>query len=109
MKRSLIILVAALALTATAYLLCPRPELEAARSGSRAFFDSQGRLLRLTLAADDRFRLPCPLERIAPRLVETGSPGEGSTADQLGQKEETRAQGCVKRVLARFDWSVLVP
>ena len=70
MKRAGIIIAAVLALAATAYLLCPRPDLEATRPGSRAYFDSQGRLLRLTLAADDRFRLPCPLERIAPRLVE---------------------------------------
>ncbi len=70
MKRVLIILAAALATAAAAYLLCPRPDLDAVRPGSRAFFDHKGRLLRLNLAADDRFRLPCPLERIAPRLVE---------------------------------------
>jgi len=70
MKRMLIILAAALGAAAAAYLLCPRPDLETARARSRAVFDSQGRLLRLTLAADDRFRLPCTLEQIAPRLVQ---------------------------------------
>ena len=70
MKRTLIILAAALSVAAAAYLLCPRPNLETARPRSRAVFDSQGRLLRLTLAADDRFRIPCPLEQIAPRLVQ---------------------------------------
>jgi len=70
MKRGLIILAAALGVAAAAYLLCPRPDLETAHPGSRAFFDNQGRLLRLTLAADDRFRLPCALEQIAPRLVQ---------------------------------------
>ena len=70
MKRLLITLSAALAVAATAYLLCPRPDLETVRPSSRAFFDSRGRLLRLTLAADDRYRLPCALGRIAPRLVE---------------------------------------
>ncbi|WP_319521949.1 penicillin-binding protein 1C [uncultured Desulfosarcina sp.] len=70
MKRGLLVLAAAFALAAAGYLLCPRPELEAAYPQSRAFFDSQGRLLRLTLADDDRYRLHCPLEQMEPRLIQ---------------------------------------
>ncbi len=70
MKRGLLVLAAAFALAAAGYLLCPRPELEAAYPQSRAFFDSQGRLLRLTLADDDRYRLHCPLKQMEPRLIQ---------------------------------------
>lgn len=70
MKRALIIVAIALAAAAAAWVLCPRPVLEAAYPWSRAFFDAHGRLLRLTLAADERYRLPCSLDEIAPRLVE---------------------------------------
>jgi penicillin-binding protein 1C len=69
-KRGLLILAALLGLAAAGYLMCPEPALEDDYPRSRAFFDSQGRLLRLGLARDDRYRLFCPLERISPRLVE---------------------------------------
>lgn len=49
-------------------LLIPRPDLHHPRSTSRAYVDGQGRLLRLTLAADERYRLWVPLEQIAPEL-----------------------------------------
>jgi penicillin-binding protein 1C len=70
MKRGLIILAAVLGMAAAGYLLCPRPPLDDYYPRSRAFFDARGRLLRLALAADDRYRLPCSLERVSPRLVE---------------------------------------
>ena len=70
MKRVLIIAAAAMALAAVAWIGCPRPDLDDAYPHSRVFFDAHGRLLRLTLADDERYRLPCPLEAIAPRLVE---------------------------------------
>ncbi len=57
-----------LLLIAVAILAIPRPELLRYQSTSRAFFDRQGRLLRLTLADDDRYRLQVPLKNIAPEL-----------------------------------------
>ncbi|MEZ4484683.1 MAG: transglycosylase domain-containing protein [Syntrophotaleaceae bacterium] len=48
----------------------PKPELLRYQGTSRAFFDRQGQLLRLTLADDDRYRLQIPLAEIAPALRE---------------------------------------
>lgn len=48
----------------------PRPPLAAAFSTSRAVVDMQGRLLRLTLADDDKYRLWTPLPAMSPELVE---------------------------------------
>ncbi|MBC2743843.1 MAG: penicillin-binding protein 1C [Desulfosarcina sp.] len=70
MKRWLIIAATILGVAAAGYLFCPKPALEDYYPRSRAFFDTHGRLLRLGLAEDDRYRLYCPLNRISPRLVE---------------------------------------
>lgn len=71
--RSAVIL-AALAL---GVLLCavlirswPRPPLAETISSSTAVFDRNGRLLRLTLSADDQYRLWTPLDQITPELIE---------------------------------------
>lgn len=53
-----------------AWLLVPRPPLQDGLGFSRAVFDREGRLLRLTAAPDQRFRLWVPLARLSPRLVE---------------------------------------
>ncbi|MEN8170857.1 MAG: penicillin-binding protein 1C [Pseudomonadota bacterium] len=50
----------------TAYLLAPRPDLYGDTSYSSAWFDRNGRLLRLGLAEDDRYRLKVGLEQVAP-------------------------------------------
>lgn len=55
---------------AVAWLLLPRPPLREGLGFSRAVFDREGRLLRLTLAPDERYRLWVPLGRISPRMVE---------------------------------------
>ena len=52
------------------WLLVPRPPLREGLGFSRAVFDREGRLLRLTAAQDGRYRLWVPLARISPRLVE---------------------------------------
>ena len=70
MKRWLIIVVSVLGVAAAGYRFCPKPALDDYYPRSRAFFDNHGRLLRLGLAQDDRYRLYCPLDRISPRLVE---------------------------------------
>jgi len=48
----------------------PRPELLRHQSTSRAYFDREGRLLRLTLADDDRYRLQVSLQNISPEVRE---------------------------------------
>jgi len=40
------------------------------KPSSTAVYDDHGRLLRLTLAKDDRYRLWVPLDRVSPQLVE---------------------------------------
>ncbi len=48
----------------------PKPALSAGVPVSTAVLDRDGRLLRLTLAADDRYRQWLPLAAISPTLVE---------------------------------------
>ena len=50
--------------------LWPHPPLRGWKPSSVAVVDAQGRLLRLTLAKDDRYRLWVPLERMAPQFVD---------------------------------------
>lgn len=47
----------------------PRPPLREQIPGSAAVFDAQGRLLRLTLARDEQYRLWTPLEQVSPELI----------------------------------------
>jgi penicillin-binding protein 1C len=61
--------IAAGALT-IAWALLPRMPLREGLGFSRAIYDGQGKLLRLTLAADERYRLWVPLSRISPWVVE---------------------------------------
>lgn len=49
----------------------PRPGLADAIPLSTVVRDREGRLLRLALASDQRYRLWVPLEQISPRLVES--------------------------------------
>jgi penicillin-binding protein 1C len=60
---------AALALALVARATCP-PLLEPGRFG-RQVLDRDGRLLRLTLAPDQAYRLPTPLAEVSPHLQET--------------------------------------
>jgi penicillin-binding protein 1C len=48
----------------------PKPHLLDATSFSPCYVDRNGKLLRLGLADDDRYRVYVPLEKIAPQLVE---------------------------------------
>lgn len=52
------------------FFLIPKPPLLEEVSFSRAVFDNQQHLLRLTLSQDDKYRLYTPLEKIAPELIE---------------------------------------
>lgn len=48
----------------------PHPPLRDRLSSSTAVFDEGGGLLRLTLSADDKYRVWVPLERMSPLLVQ---------------------------------------
>ena len=51
-------------------VLVPKPHLLDQTSFSPCYVDRNGKLLRLGLAEDDRYRVYVPLEKIAPQLVE---------------------------------------
>lgn len=53
-----------------ALLLCPEPSLYGDASFSTAVTDRNGRLMRLALADDDRYRLKVPLDEIAPAAID---------------------------------------
>ncbi|MEP6897858.1 MAG: penicillin-binding protein 1C, partial [Rhodanobacter sp.] len=50
--------------------LWPHPPLRDWQPSSTAVYDDHGRLMRLTLASDDRYRLWVPLQDISPQLVD---------------------------------------
>jgi penicillin-binding protein 1C len=50
--------------------LWPHPALRDWQPSSTAVYDDHGRLMRLTLASDDRYRLWVPLTDISPQLVD---------------------------------------
>ena len=52
-----------------AWLCLPRPPLLDGVSWSRQVFDRHGRLLRVTLSADGKFRLRTPLAAISPEVI----------------------------------------
>src|SRR5262245_29432004 len=58
----------ALAIAATGWLCLPKPPPIDGVSYSQRVLDREGRLLRLTLSADDKYRLHTPLDRISPEL-----------------------------------------
>lgn len=67
LRAEVLVLFAGLAF---AYAFCPRPDLYGEVTWSRAYYDRDGDLLRLTLAGDERYRLFTPLGAIAPAMVE---------------------------------------
>jgi penicillin-binding protein 1C len=64
----------AVAVVTTATVICirfaPRAPLSARIPSSIAIFDEQGRLLRLTLASDEQYRLWTPLEEVPAEFVD---------------------------------------
>jgi penicillin-binding protein 1C len=60
----------ALGSLAAAVRLWPRPPLASQIPSSLAVFDAQGRLLRLTAAQDQQYRLWTPLDEVAPEFLE---------------------------------------
>lgn len=59
-----------LALLLTGFRLWPHPPLSQGVLLSKAWYDRNGTLLRLTLANDDRYRLWTPLNDVSPLLIE---------------------------------------
>ena len=49
--------------------LWPHPPLQSWKPSSVAVYDDRGKLLRLVLASDDRYRLWVPIKDISPQLV----------------------------------------
>jgi len=66
LKGSLVVMAAFALLIGVA----PKPHLLDETSFSPCFVDRNGKLLRLGLAEDDRYRVYVPLEKIAPPLIE---------------------------------------
>lgn len=82
------------------YFFCPKPQLYGYTTYSKAFLDEERRLLRLTLAEDDRYRLYQPLEGIAPDLIR---------ATLLYEDQDFyRHPGIDVAALARAFWSTYV-
>lgn len=52
------------------YYLIPKPELKHFTSYSNVFLDNDERILRITLAEDDRYRVYETLDNISPHLIE---------------------------------------
>jgi penicillin-binding protein 1C len=69
-RRRLTLLVLLSAVVAFGAWRLARPPLLAGQSFSQAVYDRDGRLLRLTLAADEQYRLALPLARLSPQLIE---------------------------------------
>ncbi|MCE9672038.1 penicillin-binding protein 1C [Myxococcus stipitatus] len=93
------LLVAVLGLVAL-YAAVPRPPLREGLGFSQAVFDREGRLLRLTLSPDEKYRLWVPLERIPASLVE---------ATLLHEDQHFRAHPGVNPVaVGRAIWSTYV-
>ena len=68
-RKLLVALGVILALLAGARLW-PHPPLKGWKPSSVAVYDAHGRLLRLVLASDDRYRLWVPLQEMSPQLVD---------------------------------------
>ena len=70
MKRLLKAALCLIGIAAAIWIFCPKPDLYGDTPFSTAFYDQHGRLLRLELAADGRYRLFTPLEKMAPAAVQ---------------------------------------
>ena len=64
----LCVILAVAALTAVRFW--PRQSLAGSIPSSTAVFDHEGRLLRLTLASDEQYRLWTPLAQVAPQFID---------------------------------------
>jgi len=70
MKKIIAVIFFIIAAMALVYGVCPRPDMNNFIPYSNAYFDNRGNLLRLTLAEDERYRLPESLSNISAELIE---------------------------------------
>ena len=68
MKRVVITVALLFTVLLMVVLFCPKPEGLAEQGYSRAFLDRNQQLLRLTLAEDQRYRLPILLSEVSPLM-----------------------------------------
>jgi penicillin-binding protein 1C len=68
--KLVLFLLASWLLLRAAVRIFPGAPLSSRFSSSTAVYDANHKLLRLTLSADQKYRLWAPLENISPRLVE---------------------------------------
>jgi len=68
LRRGLRLAVIPLLAVALGWWSLPRPDLYGHVGYSTAWFDRHGKLLRLELAADDRYRLKVPLEKVSKAM-----------------------------------------
>ncbi|MCI4566527.1 penicillin-binding protein 1C [Lysobacter sp. CFH 32150] len=69
-RRVALVVLAILATALIAMRLWPRPPLSQSVPVSTAVYDQHGRLLRLTTATDQRYRLWVPLDQVSPTLID---------------------------------------
>ncbi len=70
MKRYIRLAAITVLVIAASYLLIPKPNLEEYHGYSRAYYDRNDKLLRLTLAGDERYRIYATLDQISQELKE---------------------------------------
>ncbi|GAB7536220.1 penicillin-binding protein 1C [Burkholderia sp. 3C] len=68
-RHNAVAVVLLVAVVLVGFRLWPHPLLRDWKPTSTAVVDANGKLLRLTLAKDDRYRLWVPLDRMSPQLV----------------------------------------
>ncbi|MGD0143037.1 MAG: penicillin-binding protein 1C [Rhizomicrobium sp.] len=69
MAQNWLVGIALIAAVLVGFRLWPHRSLESWKPSSVAVYDDRGRLLRLTLASDDRYRLWVPLADMSPQFV----------------------------------------
>lgn len=69
MKKGFKALMATILVAILVYASCPKPEIKQFTSYSSAYFDNKDKLLRITLAEDDRYRLYETLDNISTDLI----------------------------------------
>jgi penicillin-binding protein 1C len=100
MKKSAVAFIVLCMAAGLTYALCPHPQLDHYVPYSSAFLDRNGKLLRLALAEDQRYRIYRSLEDISPQLVEATILYE--------DQEYFRHWGVDFAALARAFWSTYV-
>lgn len=69
-RFSLYLITFLILLTASLFIFTPKPPLLQTMDFSRAVYDKQQHLLRLTLTSDEKYRLFTPLSEISPFIIE---------------------------------------